>query len=89
MRTKPNPSHSKRVLEYGEDRCSVSSFFCWEVMCTPLYGWMPLPCQVSDYQDNMSYYVESNQDPDFEEDETMYDDLVDGSGETEETWYAV
>ena len=26
-------------------------------------------------QDSIDYYVESNQDPDFQEDETIYDDL--------------
>ena len=37
-----------------------------------------LPCillQVKDLQDSVSFYLDSSQEPDFLEDETMYDDL--------------
>ena len=31
--------------------------------------------QVKDLQDDLNYYIESNQEPDFAENEMMYDDL--------------
>ena len=43
--------------------------------------------QVDDYRDNIIYYVEANQEPEFEEDEQLYEDMI-GEHTDEETWYA-
>lgn len=40
---------------------------------------------VDDYRDNIIYYVEANQEPEFEEDEQLYEDMI-GEHTDEETW---